>query len=576
MQGIAQQVLANPGKYSVEQLTQAVRNNIIPAYIAVPIIQDKLNQKKMMEASMAMAQPSPKQQPPVAQQVMAEAQAPQGVEALPSNLPTSMASGGIVAFDDGGEVERYADQGLVGAPAYGMQFSDLPAYKYADRDIGGPLSTAVINAWNSMTTPRNMRIDPVTQEPISIGEFLRRQEEERSRLYAPIAAAQVPPMAATPSTPTTSPQAQTAPARETPTRGIQDLVPQTRTPGIGLKMPTTPTLAPPAAMAMPEGSSVYDKTQEALKSAQTEIAARDAETSKEVAKAQEKVTGVAFEGYQKQLQKEAEEFGASKEEAKAMSIFKAGLAMMAGTSQHGLENIGRGALVGAENYDAAMKDIKKAQRENAKDMAYIEQARRAEQIGDRDKAIERLEKSRDARNSVTVHVADAMSKAYGVDRNAAMEIAKTSYTTAADADKARFLGQINLLGHQIGAEATLGAARTHAEATLGAARMRQTALDQLTRAQTANLRKDVDKQIANDPALLNSIQQQALASLKISKVPPPSDTAAFAKYQAQIKSIRDRLVATKVAEYAQGYPTSAAQEEDEYPGFVRRGVRESR
>ena len=55
------------------------------------------------------------QQPPIAQQVMrqAEADTGQGVDRLPSNLPTqAMREGGIVAFADGGDVEDdYDDQG---------------------------------------------------------------------------------------------------------------------------------------------------------------------------------------------------------------------------------------------------------------------------------------------------------------------------------------------------------------------------------------------------------------------------------------------------------------------------------
>jgi hypothetical protein len=41
------------------------------------------------------------------------AQESQGVEALPSNLPQSYAGGGIIAFEGGGEVERYQNKGLV-------------------------------------------------------------------------------------------------------------------------------------------------------------------------------------------------------------------------------------------------------------------------------------------------------------------------------------------------------------------------------------------------------------------------------------------------------------------------------
>jgi hypothetical protein len=91
---IAQSILANPEKYSLEQLTQGVENGVIPAYIGVPIIQEML-QKQSQAAAMGG-----QQMPPVMDQVMA--QAAQGLETLPSNLPESYAGGGIIAFSPGG------------------------------------------------------------------------------------------------------------------------------------------------------------------------------------------------------------------------------------------------------------------------------------------------------------------------------------------------------------------------------------------------------------------------------------------------------------------------------------------
>jgi len=106
MQGIAQKILANPAKYSIEQLTQGVQNGVIPAYVGIPLIQEKIQQQKEAQ-SMSMGQ----QQRPVAEQIMQEAQSA-GVPALSSNLPQEYAGGGIIAFDEGGEVKRYANAGL--------------------------------------------------------------------------------------------------------------------------------------------------------------------------------------------------------------------------------------------------------------------------------------------------------------------------------------------------------------------------------------------------------------------------------------------------------------------------------
>lgn len=86
--------MGDADKLSIPQLQQSIQNGTIPAYIGVPLLQEKVKQQKAMQASMAAPQGPAK--PPVAQQVMQEAQ---GVSALPSNLPEEgYADGGIVAF----------------------------------------------------------------------------------------------------------------------------------------------------------------------------------------------------------------------------------------------------------------------------------------------------------------------------------------------------------------------------------------------------------------------------------------------------------------------------------------------
>jgi len=92
--------MANAEKLTPQQLQTAIQNGTIPSYIGVPLLQEKMKQAQQAQA-MASAQ---QQQPPtIAEQVMQQAQAQQGVQGLQSNLPTeSMAGGGIVAFANGG------------------------------------------------------------------------------------------------------------------------------------------------------------------------------------------------------------------------------------------------------------------------------------------------------------------------------------------------------------------------------------------------------------------------------------------------------------------------------------------
>jgi len=111
MTGIAQKIIANPEAYSIDMLTHGVQNGSVPAYIGIPLIQQKTQQLKQSQAMQGGMQQQ--QQPPIAQQVLADAQqasAPVGIPGLQSNLPVATgAAGGIIAFADGGEADEEDD-----------------------------------------------------------------------------------------------------------------------------------------------------------------------------------------------------------------------------------------------------------------------------------------------------------------------------------------------------------------------------------------------------------------------------------------------------------------------------------
>jgi hypothetical protein len=91
--------MADAEKLSIPQLNQAVKNGTIPAYVGVPLIQEKMRADQAAKAIVAQTQA----QPPLARQVMEEADMMSGLEKLRSNLPEEgFAGGGIVAFAEGG------------------------------------------------------------------------------------------------------------------------------------------------------------------------------------------------------------------------------------------------------------------------------------------------------------------------------------------------------------------------------------------------------------------------------------------------------------------------------------------
>lgn len=103
-----------------KSLVDGVQNGSIQPYVGIPLIQELT--QKLTEAKAQMAQgmagagmPQGQQGVPIAQQVMqqaAQADQPQGLEALPSNLPQDYAGGGIIAFEHGGAVQRF-NEGLL-------------------------------------------------------------------------------------------------------------------------------------------------------------------------------------------------------------------------------------------------------------------------------------------------------------------------------------------------------------------------------------------------------------------------------------------------------------------------------
>ena len=121
-------------KLSVQQLTKAVQDGSIPSFIGIPLIQEKMKERQ----SAGAMQP---QQPPIAQQVMQQAMATEGVDALPTNMPQEYAQGGILSYADGGDIyddDEYDPEDE--AQAYALsQGEDLMDEYVANSDMYSPV-----------------------------------------------------------------------------------------------------------------------------------------------------------------------------------------------------------------------------------------------------------------------------------------------------------------------------------------------------------------------------------------------------------------------------------------------------
>jgi hypothetical protein len=107
-QALTRKVLLNPDAYSAQAIDRSTKNGLIDDIVGLAALQEKNKETKERQAQMAMAQGTP---PTVKDQILAEAQQLQGIDNVPSNLPTEYAGGGIVAFQEGGSTMSGFDIG---------------------------------------------------------------------------------------------------------------------------------------------------------------------------------------------------------------------------------------------------------------------------------------------------------------------------------------------------------------------------------------------------------------------------------------------------------------------------------
>ena len=595
---IAQKILAEPGKYSIQQLTQAVQNGVLPAYIGVPIIEEKVKLQKQSQMGQ-QAQQAPQGQPSIAQQVMSEAQ---GVQGLPTNLPQSYASGGIVAFEEGGPVQRFqvGGMGKVGVPysatnpnaAFGefLKQMGMTTSEYANASPGaqknildmfnstktaataapataapaveaatgaantgraygagralgsvvpkvGPaivgaevagnlgsykfqepnLDTSVGGVYNALKegnysqAGRNLAMGlpeaglDVVRAGAGLGDYLLPGQplaQGLDRILKDRYGDKITVPAAQEATPAQE-EVKGTPAQEVPTgtadtkggkSGIESLLS-----GLGLGGESALGRAPGVGIK-PPSADLVGQTQSFVDAFNKRDEARTAENERRIQELQGSVKGKAYEGLEKSLRKEAEEFGADKAQAKSMALFKAGLAMMAGTSRHALENIGKGAMVGAEDYQAAAKDIKKAQKENERAMAMVEQARRAEDLGQRDKAIARMDMANQHLAERDKFGTTALMNATGKSAELAQDAWKSIMSSQTQLAAQNISGKYHLAGSILGA--------------MGKERM--------TPYQEGRLRMEAEKRVDSD-----ALRAQLAKSLGLTKVPAPGADKGF-------------------------------------------------
>ena len=514
--------IAMAEKMSVSQLQEAFENKTLPAYIAGPLIEEKLDMEERNRNSIIMQQQAQQQQrPPIIDRVIRRAQlaSASGIDRLPTNLSlTRDYAGGIVAFEEGGSVQepiRFQNQGLVppeeetssvfgrairsffGGPAGAReQYEAQQQYLARQRELRERLQQLEGYGIKQQTAQQQAEAAQIRKELIAL------ESQAPARTIKPAADAQA--TSAKPDEPKVDARLpDTAVAKNVPATTSRPATTGASDQGIAAGLPRPPEF--PSAVATTE------KLLEGLSK-------RSAATEKQLAidLSKNRLQGKAFEGYEQTLKKEAEQAGLDKDQAKYMAMLKAGLAMMAGTSRHALENIGKGAMAGAVDYQEAYKELRKAERERTKEFALIEQARRAEEKGEIDLSRQLLIRAADARNRNDQFGVNAIMQATGLDTDRSLGIWKTQYSAET---------QLKIADKRTAALMARGAGR-------GA----------LTPYQMAQLRKEALKNVDE-----NQIRTGLAKSKKLSKTPKAGEDANFDRqvseaYQKKLNEYMNQLI----------------------------------
>jgi hypothetical protein len=169
-------VLENPYQFSAPELSRAIQDGAVNDLIGYAGLNEVEQRQKEMQGMKAAQQPP---QPPVSQQLLAAAQQPampRGLDSLPSNLPRSYAPGGIVAFDDGGEVPR-SGQGYTP-----QSLRQIQAAQDAEIMRQQEEQARAVAAQSRAGAPQSS-FQPIS--PSDADVLLRRQQQGRAMMFPP-------------------------------------------------------------------------------------------------------------------------------------------------------------------------------------------------------------------------------------------------------------------------------------------------------------------------------------------------------------------------------------------------------
>lgn len=378
-----------------------------------------------------------------------------GIGRLPAPNMQGMgyANGGIIAFDDGGEVPGYAGENGSFVSSVGDFFGNLMPKEYDDEtkqrlnaidserrsyakqlyDIAGPSGRNVKTPEQQAAADKlKTRIEQLDKDFISTKfSKAKTKTEEKPRVSAGANEARI-------SKPYPS---DAKPRAVDPTAG-QAVTAENANPGF-VPTNTLPSAPPTEKRKAPVASGIPTispaDTEQQMADVMSRISGtRDAEIKSQYADLEKKTAtgiealrterergkpaGKAYEGLEKELAEEKAATKGKEDKNLQMALVNAGLAIAGGTSRYALENIGKGALVGTKQYMDGLEKLEAAAKERRKMTAMIDEARRAEARGDFKEKNDFETKAFELGISSRKASIDALSKIYDTDKKAAVDI----------------------------------------------------------------------------------------------------------------------------------------------------------
>jgi hypothetical protein len=395
-------------------------------YIMALVAGESARRQEIRTASTAQA---PDAMPPVNEQVIASLPEEQGIARIPMQTQFS-AEGGIVGYDDGGVV-RFQSGGTSDA-SVSERLSRFANDMY---DRSRPI-TELLGGMYDSSRPLIARLPA----PMQLGAYALgygRNDEAAPE------ASEAPPVSNQVLDPRDAMALRASAPEQIPTRRGLASAPGSAAAARPQARPTVPA-EPDLASRMKTGIAAITGFVPP-----TDIEQRKAELSRlnADAAAQQRQDYEAYQASlpkdeygakaEARLKREAEEDPRKRKDALYMAMIEAGLGMLASESRNTWIGIGKGALQGVGSYKNAMKDLDASAKAREASLDAIDQARRAEKLGNAKEAYQFRKDAASLEAQAKINMFNVINAHSDKTRAENLAIVNTVYKAATEEDQQR-------------------------------------------------------------------------------------------------------------------------------------------